>query len=214
MLAILDEYTKANKKFLAKMETYHAKLDADREESKAWREDMKATLATKEDREEMRDDREKSKAKMDERMTATQAKTDVKLKELTEPREEMMQSAEEHQMVPREDAVMIPVRGRKRRNRGRKEAAGRRGEPKELNRGDRGSRKKLAAACRKASRRATVAWRKRNVFRKSWTHGNCGLRKQSDRVQKVEYPLCKTQAQGTKQREGRTEKLDRRGVRE
>jgi hypothetical protein len=43
---------------------------------------------------------------------------------------------------------------------------------------DHGSRKKLAAACRKASRRATVAWRKRKVFRKSWTHGNCGLRKE------------------------------------
>jgi hypothetical protein len=58
------------------------------------------------------------------------------------------------------------------------EAAGRRGEPKELNRGDHGSRKKLAAACRKASLRATVAWLKRNVFRKSWTRGNCGLRKE------------------------------------
>jgi hypothetical protein len=141
-----------------------------------------ATLATKE---EMRADREQWKAemeqilsKMEERMTATQAKTDGKLKELTEPREEMMQSAEERHVVPREDAVVIPVRGRKRRHRGRKEAAGRRGEPKELIRGDHGSRKKLAAACRKVSRRATVAWRKRNVFRKSWTCGYCGLRKE------------------------------------
>jgi hypothetical protein len=108
---------------------------------------------------------------MDERMTATQVKTDVKLKKLTEPREEMMQSAEEQQQVSREDAVAIPVRGRKRRDRRRKQAAGRRGEPKELNRGDCGSRKKLTAACRKAFRRATVAWRKRNVFRKSWTCG-------------------------------------------
>jgi hypothetical protein len=111
-------------------------------------------------------------------MTATQAKTDVKLKELTEPREETMQSAEEHHVVPREDAVVIPVRGRKRRHRGRKEAAGRHGEPMELNRGDCRSRKKLTAACRKASCRATVAWRKRNVFRKSWTCGYCGLRKE------------------------------------
>jgi hypothetical protein len=110
-------------------------------------------------------------AKMEERMTAPQAKTDVKLKELTEPREEMMQSAEEHQQIPNEDAMVIPVRGGKRRHRGRKQAAGRHGEPKELTRGDYGSRKKLAAACRKASRRATVAWHKRNVFRKSWTCG-------------------------------------------
>jgi hypothetical protein len=119
-------------------------------------------------------------------MTATQAKPDGKLKELTETFEktlteqsqEMMQSAEEHQEVPREDAAVKPVRGRKRRHRGRKEAAGRHGDPKELTRGDCGSRKKLAAACRKPSRRATVAWRKRNVFRKCWTHGNCGLRKE------------------------------------
>jgi hypothetical protein len=89
----------------------------------------------------------------------------------------MMQSVGEHQEVPREDAAVIPVRGRKRRHRGREQAAGRRGEPKELTRGDCGSRKKLTAACRKASRRATLAWRKRNVFRKSWTHGNCGPRK-------------------------------------
>jgi hypothetical protein len=96
----------------------------------------------------------------------------------TKPREEMMQFAEEHHVVPDEDAVEAPVRIRKRRHRGRKEAAGRRLQPKELNRGDRGSQKKLAAACRKASHRATVAWIKRNVFRKSWTCGNYGLRKE------------------------------------
>jgi hypothetical protein len=97
--------------------------------------------------------------------------------EQMEPSPEMMQSIGEHQEVPREEATVIPVRGRKRQHRGRKQAAGRRGEPKELTRGDCGSQKKLAAACRKASRRATVAWPKRNVFRKSWTHGNCGPRK-------------------------------------
>jgi hypothetical protein len=36
-------------------------------------------------------------AKMEERMTVTQAKTDVKLRELTEPSPEMMQSVGEHQ---------------------------------------------------------------------------------------------------------------------
>jgi hypothetical protein len=46
-----------------------------------------------------------------------------------------------------------------------------------LTRGDCGSQKKLAAACRKASRRKTVAWCKRNIFRKYWTHENCGPRK-------------------------------------
>jgi hypothetical protein len=147
-----------------------AKMTSMEEESKAWREERKVKI----DEMFARMDRKASP----ERMTATQAKTDVKLKELTEPRGEMMQSAEEYQQVPNEDAVVIPVRIRKRRHRGRKEAAGRRLEPKELNRVDRGSRKKLAAACRKVSRRATVAWLKRNVFRKSWTCGYCGLRKE------------------------------------
>jgi hypothetical protein len=36
----------------------------------------------------------------------------------------------------------------------------------------------LAAACRKVSRRATVAWRKKNILRKSWTQRNCGLPKE------------------------------------
>jgi hypothetical protein len=135
-------------------------------------------------------------SKMEERMTANQAKTDGKLRELTEtiektltePSQEMMQSTEEHQEVPREDAAIIPVRRRKRQHRGWKQAAGQRGEPKELTRGDCGSQKKLAAACRKASRRATVAWHTRTVFRKSWTAEG------SDRIQKEGYPLCKTKA--------------------
>jgi hypothetical protein len=146
-------------------------------------------------------------SKMDERMTATQTKMDGKLKELTEtmektqmePREEMMQSAEEHHEVPNEDAVVIPVRIRKRRHRGRMEAAGRRLEPKELNRRDRGSRKKLAAACRKASRRATVAWCKRNVFRKSWTCGFYGLRKEVTASRKM-VTRCERHRQKVAQR--------------
>jgi hypothetical protein len=66
-----------------------------------------------------------------------------------------------------------PVKGWKKWHRDRKPAAGRRGEPNELTRGDCGSGKKLAAACKKITRRATVAWRKRNVLRKIVTQGNC-----------------------------------------
>jgi hypothetical protein len=49
LLARLDENAKLQREDREKMETYQAKLDADREESKTWQEDMKATLATKED---------------------------------------------------------------------------------------------------------------------------------------------------------------------
>jgi hypothetical protein len=79
---------------------------------------------------------------------------------------EMMQSVEEHQEVPRENAIVKSVKGRKKRRRGRKSTAGRRGEPKKLTRGNCGSRRKLAVACRKVSRHATVSWRKGNSFGK------------------------------------------------
>jgi hypothetical protein len=70
----------------------------------------------------------------------------------------MMQSAEEHQDFRSEDVVVRPVKGLKKRHRGRKLTAGRRGETKKLTRGNCGSRRKLAAACRKVSRHAAVVW--------------------------------------------------------
>jgi hypothetical protein len=78
--------------------------------------------------------------------------------EKTEQNPETMQSIEEHQDVPSEDIGVMPVKELKKQRRGRKSNAGRCREPKELNRGNCGSRKKLAAACREVSRRATVAW--------------------------------------------------------
>ncbi|PNF30540.1 hypothetical protein B7P43_G09927 [Cryptotermes secundus] len=69
----------------------------------------------------------------------------------------MMQSTVEHQEVPKEDAVVKPVKGWKKWHRGKKRAAGRREEPKELTQGDCGSQRILAAACRKVSHHATVA---------------------------------------------------------
>jgi hypothetical protein len=101
-------------------------------------------------------------------------KETIACQETTEAR---LESESEHREVPNEDAVVKPVGGLKKRYRGWKQAAGRRGEPKELIRGDCGSRKKLAATCRKVSRCATVALRKRNIFRKSRTQANCGPRK-------------------------------------
>jgi hypothetical protein len=86
--------------------------------------------------------------------------------EKTESYPGMMQSVAEHQVSPKEDAVVKPVKGRKKRHRSRKPTAGRRGEPKELTRSDCGSGKKLAAACRKVSSYATVAWSKINLSRK------------------------------------------------
>jgi hypothetical protein len=99
---------------------------------------------------------------------ATEANT-----EKTEPDPGTMQSVAEHQVAPKEDTVVKPVKGWKKRHRGRKPAARRRGEPIELLRSDCGSGKKLAASCRKVSGCATVAWHKRNLFKIIGTHGNC-----------------------------------------
>jgi hypothetical protein len=107
----------------------------------------KAEADTKAYQEKMAADQEDMLTRMDaifetykKRMRATKK---------TEQNPEMMQSAEEHQDVPSEDIAVMPVKGLKKWRRGRKSTAGRRGEPKELNRGNCRSRKKLAAACRK-----------------------------------------------------------------
>jgi hypothetical protein len=75
--------------------------------------------------------------------------------------------------VPNEDAVEKLVNGRKRRHRGKKQAAERCEEPEELTRGICGSQRKLAATCRKVSRRATVARRRRDTFKNERTQDGC-----------------------------------------
>jgi hypothetical protein len=90
----------------------------------------------------------------------------------------MMQSVTENQVALKEDVVVKPVKGRKKRHRGRKPVAGQRGEPKEQTRSDCRSGKKLAVACRMVSICATVAWHKRNHVRKIVTEENCVSRKE------------------------------------
>jgi hypothetical protein len=106
-----------------------------------------------------------------------QEKTEVRLEE-EEPTSVEMKPEVAHEEVPREDAAVMPVRRLRKQRRGRKQAAGRREEPKKLNRGICGSRERLASACRKVSLRTTVAWRKRNILKKSWTRRSCGLWKE------------------------------------
>jgi hypothetical protein len=86
-----------------------------------------------------------------------------------EPNLEDMESEVERREVPAEEAAMKSSGAMKKRHGGRHLAAGRSGEPKELTRAVYGSRRRLAAASRKASRRAAVAWRKRNNVTNNWT---------------------------------------------
>jgi hypothetical protein len=89
-----------------------------------------------------------------------------------------MESEVEHWEVPMEEAAVKSSGTMKKRHRGRQLVAGQLREPKELTPRECGSRKKLAAACRKVSLHAAVAWHKRKVFRKIWTQGSCGSLKQ------------------------------------
>jgi hypothetical protein len=81
----------------------------------------------------------------------------------TKPDPGKMQSVEDHLEISKEEAAVMPV-----------------GEPRKRNERTRGnceSRRKLAAACRKVSCHAKVAWCKRNLVRRIETQINYGPRK-------------------------------------
>jgi hypothetical protein len=128
-------------------------------------------------------------ASLEDKMDATQEKMDANLREIIEDTREWgkettacqeeievypekleaspeeMESGTEHREVPREHAAVKPVGGLRKWHRGRNLAAERRHKPKEWNRGNCGSRKKLAAT----TRRAGVARRQGDVVRKNQT---------------------------------------------
>jgi hypothetical protein len=93
-----------------------------------------------------------------------------------------------HQEVPGEDAAVMPVGEPRKRRRDRRNLAARRRQKEQDRDLDARRRRKKEQkrtqrkdGCRKnlvAARRAAVAWRKINVFRKILTHGFCELRKE------------------------------------
>jgi hypothetical protein len=80
---------------------------------------------------------------------------------------EEMESELEHWEVSQGVAAMKSSGTMKKQHRGRHLAAECCGKPKELTRGDSGSRRKLAATYRKVSHSARVAWHRRNSVRQS-----------------------------------------------
>jgi hypothetical protein len=83
-----------------------------------------------------------------ERMMACLGKTKADT-EKSEPDPGMMQSTEEHQEIPKGEAAVMPVGEPRKRRRVQSLATERRQKRKERTRGNRGSRRKLAAACRR-----------------------------------------------------------------
>jgi hypothetical protein len=108
-----------------------------------------------------------------ERIMACLRKTEAHT-EKTEPDPGMMQSVEEHQEIPKEEAASMPVGGLRKWRRDRNLAAGRHQKPKGRIQASCESRSRLTIAGKKMTRRATVAWHKRNVFRKIETQRICG----------------------------------------
>jgi hypothetical protein len=163
------------------MEILLARMDANtktmQEQAEANTRALRKTMMTNQDvliktvKEEMRAMVDACHKEMMAYLGKTEADT-----EKPDPIPGMMQSTENHQEIPKGEAAVIPVKGWKKQRRARKPAAGRRGEPNELTRSDCGSGKHLAAACRKVSRCATVAWRKRNVVRRIVIQENYGPR--------------------------------------
>jgi hypothetical protein len=146
----------------------NAKTEAIQADTKSIRAEMKA-MQDKRMEANMNDDQKESTACQD----AMEANP-----EKTVPHPEMMQSEEEHQEIPTEDAAVMLVGEPRKRCRVRYLAAESCRKRKSRNRGNHGSRRKSAATCRKASHRAAMARRKRNTFRKIRTEENCGQRKE------------------------------------
>jgi hypothetical protein len=89
----------------------------------------------------------------------------------------MMQPIEEHQEIPKGEATVMPVREPRKQRRVCNLATDPHQTRTVRTQGNCIFRRKLAATCRKVSRHAKVAWRKRNLFRNAQTQRNCGLRK-------------------------------------
>jgi hypothetical protein len=84
--------------------------------------------------------------------------------EKTNPDQGMMQSTEEHQEIPKGEAAVMPVGEPRKRHRVWNLATEHRQKQKERIRTSCKSKRRSTIACRKETRRATVAWRKRDVL--------------------------------------------------
>jgi hypothetical protein len=107
----------------------------------------------------------------------------------TEPNPGMMQSIEEHQEIPKEDVAVMPVGEPRRQHRVWNLATECHQKMKERTQGYRGSRRKLAATCRKMAQLAKVAWQKRNLIKNIQTLEKCGRQKEfaTTRIRTTSY---------------------------
>jgi hypothetical protein len=98
----------------------------------------------------------------------------TRLKTMKDATQNKMEPGPEHREIPKEETAVKSSETMKKRHRSRHLAAGCLGKRKELTRGDCGTRRKLAAACRKVSCGARGEWRKRDIIRNKWTRAKVG----------------------------------------
>jgi hypothetical protein len=117
--------------------------------------------------------------------------------------------------VPLEDAGRMPVGEPRKWRRDRNLDARRRRKQQERTQNKDGCRKNLVATRRGTTRRARVAWRKRNILRKFWTQRSCGLRQEVTaagmKISRCAGHRRKRPNKGDAEREtrkGRTEEID------
>jgi hypothetical protein len=158
---------------LAEMRSSREKMDANQAKADANLKEITASMKNQELLVRMEANQEKIMAMLNayhEKM-ACQETMEACL-ECKEPSPKERESEAERQEVPMEEATVKSSRIIKKWHRGPHLCAGRHVKPKKLTQGDCGSRGMLAAACRKVSHHATVAWRKRNLSRKIQTQVN------------------------------------------
>jgi hypothetical protein len=126
-----------------------------RAKTKAWQEEM-AAMRDKIMEADRNAAREEVEPEQDIKTMAYRETMKARLEEKGPTSVETKPEVTKQNEVPNADAVVKPEKGRKRWHKGKEQAAEQRGELKKQTR-DCGSRTKLAAACRKVSRCATVA---------------------------------------------------------
>jgi hypothetical protein len=119
-------------------------------------------------------------------------------REATEANPADMMSVAVHEEFCMEDAAVKSLLTMKKQHRGQHLATERCEKLKELTRGDCGSWRKFAAAYKKMSHCAAVAWHKGNILRKIRNQGNCELQKKLA-ITHIDNPPRKSgMAQGTR----------------
>jgi hypothetical protein len=166
------------------LERMEAKAEAIRARTKARQEEMLARM--QENTQAIREEIKSGQAEMRSIIRAfrSEMKETITWRGATETKRNpgLMQSIEEHQEIPKGEAAVMPIGGPRERCRVCNLAAECHQKMKERTWGNSGSRRKSAAVCRKVSRRAKVAWRKRN------SSGELGPRKTVDRERSSPLP--------------------------